>query len=97
MSNIRNNSIMGINYKAIKKHDSDERKKGLYNKYIVRRADKKPNDKEEYFVLRLDSHGSDKIHREACRKAVLLYAEEIKNHLPNLSKDLIKRYGKEAS
>ncbi len=47
----------------------------------------------EYFVMRLDDGGSDPKHIEACRKAVLYYAELIKDHLPELSKDLIKRYG----
>ena len=51
------------------------------------------NPKAEYFVLRLDKYGSDPKHIEACKKAVLYYANEIKDHLPELSKDLIKRYG----
>jgi len=46
----------------------------------------------EYFVLRLDDNSKDKIHLEACRKAILVYAEEIKNHLPELSKDLTNKY-----
>lgn len=50
--------------------------------------------KAEYFVLRMDKNGSDPVHIEACRKAVLVYAEEIKNHLPQLSEDLILRYNK---
>jgi len=50
-------------------------------------------DGSEYFVLRLDDGGSDLKHIEACRKAVLHYAELIKDHLPELSKDLIERYG----
>jgi hypothetical protein len=53
----------------------------------------KPVDKDaEYFVLRLDDKGSDPKHIAACRKAVLTYAEEIKDHLPELSKDLKERY-----
>lgn len=47
----------------------------------------------EYFVMRLDDGGSDPIHIQACRNAVLNYAKEIKDHLPELSKDLIERYG----
>lgn len=70
-----------------------EPREGLYRKYIVSRADQKPNENEEYFVLRLDNNASDKVHVEACRKAVLFYANEIKDHLPELSKDLIQRYG----
>lgn len=54
----------------------------------------KPVDKNaEYFILRLDEHGDDPIHIEACRKAVLTYAREIKGHIPQLAKDLIERYG----
>lgn len=70
-----------------------EPREGLYRKYIVSRVDQKQNENEEYFVLRLDNHASDKVHVEACRKAVLFYANEIKDHLPELSKDLIQRYG----
>ena len=54
---------------------------------------KEVNPEAEYFILRLDKFGRDPKHREACRKAVLYYANEIKNHLPELSKDLIERYG----
>lgn len=46
----------------------------------------------EFFVLSLDDKVKDKIHLEACRKAVLIYAQEINNHLPVLSKDLIHKY-----
>lgn len=48
----------------------------------------------EYFILRLDNKQKDPKHREACIKAVLCYAEAIKDHIPQLSKDLIERYGK---
>ncbi len=48
----------------------------------------------EYFILRLDDGGKDPKHIDACRKAVLFYANEIKDHLPDLSKDLVKKYGK---
>jgi len=47
----------------------------------------------EYFVMRLDDGGKDSQHIEACRSAVLHYAEIIKDHIPELSKDLIERYG----
>lgn len=46
----------------------------------------------EYFTLRLDFGGNDQKHIDACRKAIMTYADEIKNHLPELSTDLIKRY-----
>lgn len=47
----------------------------------------------EYFVLRLDSGSSDPVHIEACKKAVLVYADEIESHLPELAKDLREKYG----
>lgn len=50
------------------------------------------DENAEYFVLRLDSFGKDPVHIAACRKAVLCYAEEIKNHIPELYTDLIQRY-----
>lgn len=52
------------------------------------------DDDAEYFVMRLDDGGSDPIHIQACKDGVLHYAEKIKDHLPELSKDLIERYGK---
>lgn len=68
--------------------------KGLYNKYYVSKSNGKVvNPHADYFVLRLDKYGKDQKHVAACRKAVLYYAEEIKEHLPELSKDLIRKYG----
>ena len=75
---------------------------GLYRKYYIKKITNRcgeisledVNKDAEYFVLRLDDDG-DKKHVDACRKAVLKYAEEIKDHLPELSKDLFKRYGGE--
>lgn len=46
----------------------------------------------EYFVLRLDNGGSDSNHINACRKAVLTYANEIEQYIPDLAKDLRERY-----
>lgn len=66
---------------------------GLYYKYYIEKVNGEPVDRDtEYFILRLDKHGKDIKHLEACRKAVLVYAEEIKDHLPKLSADLIERY-----
>lgn len=84
----------------------NENPKGLHQKYVIRKVTgidsitrklkTKPVDEgSEYFVLRLDSGGSDKNHINACRKAVCHYAELIKDHLPELSKDLIERYSGE--
>jgi hypothetical protein len=67
---------------------------GLHQRYIVSKTDGEPIDERaEYFILRVDLNGSDPKHIAACRKAVLCYADEIKDHLPQLSKDLIERYG----
>ena len=71
-----------------------ENPKGLHMRYIVSKTSGEPVDETaEYFILRLDSRGSDPKHIDACRKAVLKYTEEIKEHLPELSKDLVDRYG----
>jgi hypothetical protein len=73
---------------------TDMKNKGLFGKYIIKKADGSPIDKgAEYFVLRLNGDG-DINHIEACKKAVLVYAEQIKDHLPLLSQDLIAKYGK---
>jgi len=69
--------------------------KGLHKRYNVSKSNGKPVDENaEYFVLRVDLNGKDPKHIEACRKAVITYAENIQDHLPELSQDLIKRYGK---
>lgn len=73
--------------------NQDENPNGLHMRYIVSKTNGQPiDDNAEYFVLRLDKGGSDPKHIEACRKAVLAYAEEIRDHLPELSDDLINRY-----
>ena len=71
----------------------DENPNGLHKRYIISKADGEPvDDNAEYFVLRLDDGGSDPKHIAACRKAIITYAMEIKDHLPELSKDLYDRY-----
>lgn len=71
-----------------------ENPKGLYQKYFLQKTNGEPiDDGAEYFVLRLDGGGSDPLHNEACRQAILTYATIIKTHLPNLSDDLFQRYG----
>ena len=68
--------------------------KGLFGKYIIKKADKSKIDKgAEYFVLRLNGDGDPK-HVAACIEAVLTYARIIKPHLPLLAKDLFDRYGR---
>lgn len=69
--------------------------KGLHQRYIVSKTDGEPvDDFAEYFVLRLDEGGNDIKHIKACRKAIRTYAKKIKNHLPQLSQDLLERYPK---
>lgn len=46
----------------------------------------------EYFVMRLDTGGSDMIHINACRIGIQAYANAIEHHLPELAKDLRERY-----
>lgn len=50
------------------------------------------DEDSEYFILRIDTGGSDIEHIKACRIAVNAYAEAIKHHLPKLSEDLIEKY-----
>ena len=80
----------------------EENPKGLHRRYHIDKLvyedgynvpTKIPVDPDaEYFVMRLDNGGSDPKHVAACRKAVLVYAEEIKDHLPELAADLIEKY-----
>jgi len=65
---------------------------GLYHKYNLQKTNGEPLDPQsEYFVLRLDD-GGDPEHVAACRKAIKVYADSIKNYLPELYKDLKDRY-----
>lgn len=67
----------------------DFKKHGLLPKYFISKVSGEPLDEgSKYFVLRYDLNGSDKKHISACRKALAVYAEEIKEHLPLLSEDL---------
>lgn len=67
--------------------------KGFHQRYSVEKMNGRTIDKNaEYFVLRLDFGGSDQKHIEACRKAIVTYAEAIADHLPELSDDLLTRY-----
>jgi|SRR5690606_9878114 len=65
----------------------------FFHQPIIKPELKEVDEGSEYFVMRLDEGGSDPRHIQACRKAVLHYAELIKDHLPDLSRDLIERYG----
>lgn len=53
----------------------------------------KPVDKDaEYFVLRLDTGGSDINHIKAGRIGIHAYADAIEAHIPQLAKELRERY-----
>lgn len=70
----------------------EENPHGLHQRYIISHADKSPVDEDaEYFILRLDSGGSDPEHIKACRKAAVAYARAIQHHLPQLAADLLDR------
>jgi hypothetical protein len=79
-----------------------ENPKGLHQRYYIRKfveveGSRYPGTLEvdpnaEYFVLRLDTGGSDPEHIKACRIAVHAYADAIEHHLPELAKDLRERY-----
>ena len=72
----------------------EENPNGLHKRYVIAKTNGEPVDENaEYFIMRLDLNGDDKKHIAACRDAVLVYADKIKDHLPQLSKDLINRYG----
>ena len=72
--------------------DLEELKKhGLLPRYIIKKGNgEEVSPSAKYFVLRYDKDGSDKVHTAACRKALRVYANEIKYHLPELSKELIE-------
>lgn len=70
----------------------EQNPKGLHARYRVEKIKGPTDPNAEYFVLRLDSGGSDPRHIAACRKAVLAYANEIEDHLPSLAADLRERY-----
>jgi hypothetical protein len=72
----------------------EERKRGKYDRYKITHIDGSPTDPDaDYFVLRLDDGGSDPAHIEACRRAILMYAIEIEEHLPMLAADIQRQYG----
>lgn len=63
---------------------------GLNQRYIVTKANGEPCDPRAiYFVLRLDSHGDDPLHIEACRWAARMWAENAPSHLRKVAKELL--------
>lgn len=72
----------------------DDQNKGLYNKYKIEKTNGEPIDEDaKFFVLRIDLNQNDKKHMEACRIALRVYAREVKEHIPKLSKDLLQYLG----
>jgi hypothetical protein len=65
--------------------------KGCYTQKPITKA---VDDNAEYFVLRLDTGGSDINHIKACRIAIHAYADAIEATIPELAKDLRKCYPK---
>lgn len=66
----------------------EENLDGLYQKYIISRTDGLPiPNNNEYFILKLKGEGQPN-HLEACKKAVLAYADSIESTLPQLAEDL---------
>lgn len=84
----------------------EENPKGLHQRYFVAKwiqgIDRSKYQLEdcilpvdvnaEYFVMRLDTGGSDLKHIEACRIGINAYADAIYPHLPELAIDLKNRY-----
>lgn len=57
---------------------TDATEEGLRQKYFIEKADGSTVDPNAcYFVLRLDGEGE---HGQACRNAMLVYAEQCGNH-----------------
>lgn len=61
---------------------------GLHQRYSVKKIYGNTDTAAQYFVLRIDALGDDPIHLAACQQAARVYANQIKDHLPQLSADL---------
>lgn len=66
----------------------DENPDGLHQHYEVKplKGERDPN--ANYFVLRIDAGGDDLEHLRACMAAARIYAHQIRDHIPGLSRDL---------
>jgi len=63
----------------------------LKNKFIIKKSDgSEVNPKAKYFVLRYDKYQSNMLFMLASKKAMVTFAEVIKNDFKELSCDLIK-------
>ncbi len=78
----------------------DENPHGLHQRYVVAKADGTPVDPLAiYFVLRIDAHGDDPAHIEACRAAAIAYADVVQSgdpkfaHLSQLGAELRQKSG----
>lgn len=60
----------------------------IFGKYRLQETD----EGSEYFVMRLDTGGSDINHIKACRIGVHAYADAIEPFIPKLAADLRERY-----
>ncbi|WP_219824447.1 hypothetical protein, partial [Enterobacter cloacae complex sp. 4DZ1-17B1] len=57
---------------------AEQNPNGFHSRYSVTKADGSPCDPDAiYFVLRVDSGGSDPKHIAACRAALLRYATQV--------------------
>lgn len=75
-------------------HTADTHR-GRYRKYRVTKADGSPTDPNaDYFVLRLDE---DNPWGHACREAVIGLARNLRDEFPQLTSDLLTRYGKKSA
>ena len=71
----------------------NENPTGFHQKYILTRCDGVEIDhRAEFFILRLDEYGKNPVHINACRKAILAYADEMAATKPQLAKDLYNKY-----
>lgn len=70
---------------TILQEQGEEKRAGIYQKYVVTRTDGEDRPEAEYFVLRLDK---DDDYGRACRRTLLHHALQIKEMLPVLSAEL---------
>lgn len=73
--------------------DKKDNPNGLHRRYVISKSSGEPIDPRAiYFVLRIDEHGDDPQHIEACRAAAAAYADYVQNsefsHLAGIARDL---------
>lgn len=70
----------------------EENPNGFHGRYRIMKADGSECDPAAiYFVLRIDKGGSDPVHIDACRTALLKYANTLitAGHMTQLAHELI--------